>query len=100
MKFLQVAIEIPYIFIQTLVYGVIVYATIGFEWTVSKFFWYLFFMFFTFLYFTLYGMMAVAATPDQNIAAIVSFAFYLIWNLFSGFVIPQSVSYNVPLASF
>ncbi|KAK7410283.1 hypothetical protein VNO78_00953 [Psophocarpus tetragonolobus] len=86
----QVAIEIPYIFIQTLVYGVIVYAMIGFEWTLSKFFWYLFFMFFTFLYFTLYGMMAVALTPDHNVAGIVSFGFYMIWNLFSGFVIPRT----------
>ncbi|KAL1346855.1 hypothetical protein HN51_020384 [Arachis hypogaea] len=86
----QVAIEIPYILLQTLVYGVIVYAMIGFEWTVMKFFWYLFFMFFTFLYFTLYGMMAVGATPDHHVAGIVSFGFYLIWNLFSGFVIPRT----------
>ncbi|WVZ20778.1 hypothetical protein V8G54_008100 [Vigna mungo] len=86
----QVAIEIPYILIQTLVYGVIVYAMIGFDWTLSKFFWYLFFMFFTFLYFTLYGMMAVGLTPDHNVAAIVSFGFYMIWNLFSGFVIPRT----------
>ncbi|XP_029125540.1 pleiotropic drug resistance protein 1 [Cajanus cajan] len=86
----QVAIEIPYILIQTLVYGIIVYAMIGFEWTFIKFFWYLFFMFFTFLYFTFYGMMAVGLTPDHNIAAIVSFGFYLIWNLFSGFVIPRT----------
>ncbi|RYQ94578.1 hypothetical protein Ahy_B08g089516 isoform A [Arachis hypogaea] len=86
----QVAIEIPYILLQTLVYGVIVYAMIGFEWTAMKFFWYLFFMFFTFLYFTLYGMMAVGATPDHHVAGIVSFGFYLIWNLFSGFVIPRT----------
>ncbi|KAJ1415870.1 P-loop containing nucleoside triphosphate hydrolase [Sesbania bispinosa] len=86
----QVAVEIPYIFIQTLVYGVIVYAMIGFDWTGSKFFWYLFFMFFTFLYFTLFGMMLVGATPDHSVAAIVSFGFYLIWNLFSGFVIPRT----------
>ncbi|KAK7351408.1 hypothetical protein VNO77_10843 [Canavalia gladiata] len=86
----QVAIEIPYILIQTLVYGVIVYAMIGFDWTLSKFFWYLFFMFFTFLYFTFYGMMAVGLTPDHNVAAIVSFGFYMIWNLFSGFVIPRT----------
>lgn len=86
----QVAIEIPYILIQTLVYGVIVYAMIGFEWTFIKFFWYLFFMFFTFLYFTFYGMMAVGLTPDHNVAGIVSFGFYLVWNLFSGFVIPRT----------
>ncbi|KAI4337356.1 hypothetical protein L6164_015784 [Bauhinia variegata] len=86
----QVAIEIPHIFIQTLIYGVIVYAMIGFDWTLSKFFWYLFFMYFTLLYFTFFGMMAVGITPDHNIAAIVSYSFYLIWNLFSGFVVPRT----------
>ncbi|MBA0728953.1 hypothetical protein Golax_022507 [Gossypium laxum] len=85
----QVLIEIPYIFVQACVYGLIVYAMIGFEWTVAKFFWYLFFMFFTLLYFTFYGMMAVAVTPNHYIAAIVSAAFYGIWNLFSGFIIPR-----------
>ncbi|KAL5074288.1 hypothetical protein RYX36_013272 [Vicia faba] len=86
----QVAVEIPYILIQTLLYGVIVYIMIGFEKTPTKFFWYLFFMFFTLLYFTFFGMMLVGATSDHNVAAIVSFGFYLLWNLFSGFVIPRS----------
>ncbi|XWS19045.1 hypothetical protein CRYUN_Cryun32bG0097300 [Craigia yunnanensis] len=85
----QVLIEIPYIFIQSAVYGIIVYAMIGFEWTAAKFFWYLFFMYFTLLYFTFYGMMAVAVTPNYHIAAIVSLAFYGIWNVFSGFIIPR-----------
>ncbi|XP_021298714.1 pleiotropic drug resistance protein 1-like [Herrania umbratica] len=62
---------------------------IGFEWTAAKFFWYLFIMYFTLLYFTFYGMMAVAVTPNHHIAAIVSSAFYGIWNLFSGFIIPR-----------
>lgn len=65
---------------------------IGFEWTYAKFFWYLFFMYFTLLYFTFYGMMTVAVTPNHNIAAIVSSAFYALWNLFSGFIIPKTVS--------
>ncbi|CAI9755626.1 unnamed protein product [Fraxinus pennsylvanica] len=86
----QVVIELPYLFFQTLVYGFIVYAMIGFEWTVAKFFWYLFFMYFTLLYFTFYGMMTVAVTPNHNIAAIVSSAFYALWNLFSGFIIPKT----------
>ena len=64
---------------------------IGFEWTAAKFFWYLFFGYFTLLYFTFYGMMAVGMTPNYNIAAIVSSAFYAIWNLFSGFIIPRPV---------
>ncbi|KAG6571198.1 Pleiotropic drug resistance protein 1, partial [Cucurbita argyrosperma subsp. sororia] len=86
----QVVIELPYIFIQTIVYGVIVYGMIGFEWTAAKFFWYIFFMYFTLLYFTFYGMMTVAVTPNHNIAAIVSSAFYGFWNLFSGFIIPRT----------
>ncbi|PKI62067.1 hypothetical protein CRG98_017440 [Punica granatum] len=86
----QVLIEIPYILAQAVTYGVIVYAMIGFEWTVVKFFWYLFFMYFTLLYFTFYGMMAVAVTPNHHIASIVSAAFYGLWNLFSGFIIPRT----------
>ncbi|KAJ4718272.1 Pleiotropic drug resistance ABC transporter [Melia azedarach] len=88
--FAQVLIEIPYIFVQSIVYGIIVYAMIGFEWTAEKFFWYQFFMFFTLLYFTFYGMMSVAVTPNHHISAIVSSAFYGIWNLFCGFLLPRT----------
>ncbi|KAG5540636.1 hypothetical protein RHGRI_020757 [Rhododendron griersonianum] len=35
----QVVIELPYIFVQSVIYGVIVYSMIGFEWTAAKFFW-------------------------------------------------------------
>ncbi|KAG6706402.1 hypothetical protein I3842_07G220900 [Carya illinoinensis] len=86
----QVVIELPYSFLQTVIYGVIVYAMMGFEWKVGKFLWYLFFMYFTLLYFTFYGMMTVAITPNHNIATILSSSFYAIWNIFSGFVIPQT----------
>ncbi|PPS17338.1 hypothetical protein GOBAR_AA03233 [Gossypium barbadense] len=86
----QVVIELPYILVQTVIYGIIVYAMIGFEWASHKFFWYLFFMYFTFLYFTFYGMMTVAVTPDHNIAGIISSAFFALWNLFSGFIIPRT----------
>ncbi|GMP94686.1 hypothetical protein CsSME_00044052 [Camellia sinensis var. sinensis] len=86
----QVVIEIPYVLVQTIIYGVIVYSMIGFDWTAAKFFWYLFFMYFTLLYFTFYGMMTTAVTPNEHIAAIVSSAFCLIWNIFSGFVIPKT----------
>ncbi|KAH6757589.1 hypothetical protein C2S51_038737 [Perilla frutescens var. frutescens] len=86
----QAVVELPSLLVQTLIYGVIVYAMIGFQWTLVKFFWYLFFMYFTLLYFTLYGMMTVAVTPNHNIAAIVSSAFYALWNLFSGFIIPKT----------
>ncbi|CAL5088799.1 unnamed protein product [Urochloa decumbens] len=86
----QVAIELPYIFVQSLIYGVLVYSMIGFEWTAAKFFWYLFFMYFTLAYYTFYGMMMVGLTPNYNISSVASTAFYAIWNLFSGFLIPRT----------
>ncbi|KAJ7951846.1 Pleiotropic drug resistance ABC transporter [Quillaja saponaria] len=88
--FSQVIVELPYVLIQTLVYGVIVYSMMGYEWTAAKFFWYIFFMYFTFLYFTFYGMMSVAVTPNYHIASITASAFYGLWNLFSGFLIPKT----------
>ena len=90
---LQVLIEFPYVFVQALVYGVIVYVLIGFEWTAAKFFWYIFFMYTSLLYFTFYGMMAVAVTPNQDTSSTISSAFLAIWNIFSGFIIPQTVSF-------
>ncbi|KAL9227633.1 hypothetical protein vseg_003301 [Gypsophila vaccaria] len=86
----QAFIEIPYILIQAILYGTIVYTMIGFEWNVAKFLWYIYFMFFTFLYFTYYGMMTVAVTPNHHIANIVASAFYALWNIFSGFIIPRT----------
>jgi len=90
---LQVVIELPYVFVQAVVYGIIVYTMIGFEWSVVKFLLLLFFMYFTFLYYTYYGMMSVALTPNNHISIIVSSAFYSIWNLFSGFIVPRPVSF-------
>ncbi|XP_057852200.1 pleiotropic drug resistance protein 1 [Cryptomeria japonica] len=87
--FAQILIEIPYVFLQSVIYGLIVYGMIDFDWVTTKFFWFFFFMFFTFLYHTYYGMMTVALTPNATIAAIVSSGFYGIWMLFSGFFIPR-----------
>ncbi|KAI3512643.1 hypothetical protein L1887_19961 [Cichorium endivia] len=87
--FAQVLVELPYVFSQSAVYSVIVYAMIGFEWTAAKFFWYLFFQFCCLLYMTYYGMMSVAITPNANIAAIIASSFFNIFSLFSGFIIPR-----------
>ncbi|KAL2317497.1 hypothetical protein Fmac_031373 [Flemingia macrophylla] len=119
----QGLIEIPYIAVQTIVFGVITYFMINFERTAVivhgsfdvhagihrliidnsenfigpgsawKFFLYLVFMFLTFTYFTFYGMMAVGLTPSQHLAAVISSAFYSLWNLLSGFLIPKA---NIP----
>nr|XP_009609403.1 ABC transporter G family member 32-like [Nicotiana tomentosiformis] len=34
-------------------------------------------------------MMTTAATPNHNVAAIIAAPFYMLWNLFSGFMIPH-----------
>ncbi|KAH9298064.1 hypothetical protein KI387_029746, partial [Taxus chinensis] len=86
--FAQAAIELPYILLQAIIYGVVFYSMASFEWTAVKFFWYFFVMYFTFLYFTFFGMMTVAITPNHNVAAIISAPFFMLWNLFSGFMIP------------
>ncbi|KAL4180879.1 hypothetical protein AMTRI_Chr12g234550 [Amborella trichopoda] len=86
----QVLVELPYVFVQTAVYGVVVYCMIGFEFTLAKFLWFFFFMFFTFLYYTYYGMMTVALTPNATFASILSSAFYGVWMLFTGFLLPRT----------
>ncbi|KAK9727139.1 hypothetical protein RND81_05G260600 [Saponaria officinalis] len=85
----QALVEVPYIIAQTLMYGIITYFMIGFERTLSKFLLYLLFMLLTFTYFTFYGMMAVGVTPNQHFAAVISSAFYSLWNLLSGFLLPK-----------
>ncbi|WZZ57598.1 hypothetical protein YC2023_057705 [Brassica napus] len=85
----QVTCELPYVFIQTTYYSLIVYGMVGFEWKASKFLWFLFINYSSFLYWTYYGMMTVSLTPNQQVASIFASAFYGIFNLFSGFFIPR-----------
>lgn len=85
----QGAIEFPYVLAQALIYSTIFYFLAAFEWTAWKFIWYVYFMYVTMLYFTFYGMMTTAVTPNHNVAAIIAAPFYMLWNLFSGFMIPH-----------
>ncbi|RHN78937.1 putative monosaccharide-transporting ATPase [Medicago truncatula] len=86
----QVAIEVIYVAIQSLIYSNILYWMLGFPPQVENFFWFYFLIFMSFLYFTLYGLMTVALTPNHQIAAIVMSFFISFWNLFSGFLIPRT----------
>lgn len=54
-------------------------------------------MFLTFTYFTFYGMVAIGLTPSQQMAAVVSSAFYSLWNLLAGFLVPKPVT-NISLS--
>ncbi|XP_022934568.1 pleiotropic drug resistance protein 2-like isoform X1 [Cucurbita moschata] len=87
--FAQVAIETVYVSVQSLIYCVIIYSMIGFEWKVGKFLLFCYLVLMCFTYFTLYGMMVVAVTPGHHIAAVVMSFFLGFWNLFTGFLIPR-----------
>lgn len=93
--FAQVAIETIYVAIQTLVYSLLLYSMIGYQWTGEKFFYFYYFIFMCFTYFSMYGMMVVALTPGYQIAAVVMSFFLSFWNLFSGFLIPRPVSNHI-----
>ncbi|EPS65201.1 hypothetical protein M569_09576, partial [Genlisea aurea] len=88
--FAQVGIETIYVGIQTLIYSLLLYSMIGFEWTAGRFLWFYFFVFMCFIYFTAYGMMLVSLTPNYQIAAVILSFFLNCWNLFSGFLIPRT----------
>uniref|UniRef100_A0A1D1XGJ1 Pleiotropic drug resistance protein 6 n=1 Tax=Anthurium amnicola TaxID=1678845 RepID=A0A1D1XGJ1_9ARAE len=99
LAFAQVAIEFPYVLVQTLIYGTIFYSLGSFEWSAIKFSLYLFFMYFTVLYFTFFGMMTTAITPNHIVAPIIASPVYTLWNLFSGFMITRSVRDSELLSS-
>ncbi|XP_057807442.1 pleiotropic drug resistance protein 3-like isoform X3 [Salvia miltiorrhiza] len=85
----QVIIEIPYLFSQSVAFTVITYPMIGYHWTAYKVFFYFYTMFCTLLYFTYLGMVLIAITPSFPVAAISQSAFYTMFNLFAGFLVPH-----------
>ncbi|XP_008776585.4 ABC transporter G family member 45-like isoform X2 [Phoenix dactylifera] len=87
----QVAVEIPYVILQVVIFSFIVYPMIGFQFTTVKFIWFMLFTMLSFIYFTLYGMMTVALTPTQEIAAMLSFLIFILWNVFSGFIVSRKM---------
>jgi hypothetical protein len=87
-----VAIEIPYILVQAILYVAITYPMIGFHWSVPKVFWYFYTTFCTFLYFVYLGMLIMSLSLNLDLASVLSTAVYTIFNLFSGFLMPGPVS--------
>ncbi|MCL7045571.1 hypothetical protein MKW94_009630 [Papaver nudicaule] len=87
--FAQVAIEVIYVFIQTLLYSLVLFFMMGFPWGIAKFLYFFYFMFMCFIYFTMYGMMCVSLTQSPEIASIIMAFFLSLWNLFSGFLLPR-----------
>lgn len=91
-SFLQVAIEVPYILVQTVIYVVITYPAIGYFWSPYKFFWYFYATFCTFLYYVYLGMLILSVSENVELASVLATAAYTILNLFSGFLMPGPVN--------
>ncbi|KAK4754744.1 hypothetical protein SAY87_008501 [Trapa incisa] len=85
----QVVVEIPYTLFQAIIFSTIIYTMMGFEWTPTKLLSNLYFNFIILLSYIYYGMMIIAASPNQETAGIISGLIYTAWTLFSGLVIPR-----------
>ncbi|KAG6418106.1 hypothetical protein SASPL_120305 [Salvia splendens] len=81
----QVIVEIPYVFVQVLVFTMITYPLIGYQFSAYK----VYCMFCTLLSYTYLGMLLIAITPSFPVAATLQSAFYTTFNLFAGFFIPR-----------
>lgn len=91
---LQAAIEIPYVFIQVLLYTLIVYPSIGYYWTAHKLLWFFYTSFCSVLSYVYVGLLLVSLTPNVEVATILASLFNNTQSLFSGFVLPAPVSQN------
>ncbi|XP_038702840.1 pleiotropic drug resistance protein 3-like [Tripterygium wilfordii] len=85
----QATIEIPYSFIQAVVFVLIVYPMTGYYLSAYKILWYLHSIFSSLLFFNYMGMLLVSLTPNVTLAVTLSSVFFTTFNLFSGFLIPQ-----------
>ncbi|GLT42708.1 hypothetical protein SLA2020_166940 [Shorea laevis] len=85
----QVIIEIPYIFLEAVLFSMITYPAVSFYKSAYKVFWYLYAMFCTLLYFKYLGMMLVSLTATSQVAAIFASFSYTLLSLFSGYLIPE-----------
>lgn len=88
----QVVTEIPYIFIQSAEFVIIIYPMIGFYASFSKVFWSLYAMFCNLLCFNYLAMFLISITPTFMVAAVLQAIFFVTFNLFAGFLIPKPVT--------
>ncbi|GMJ09284.1 polar auxin transport inhibitor sensitive 1, PLEIOTROPIC DRUG RESISTANCE 9 [Hibiscus trionum] len=84
----QVIIEIPYIFLEAILFSTITYPAVNFYGSTYKVFWYFYTMFCTLLYYKYLGMMLVSLTPTYQVATIFASLCYTLFSLFSGYLIP------------
>uniref|UniRef100_A0A7N2R0V3 ABC transporter domain-containing protein n=1 Tax=Quercus lobata TaxID=97700 RepID=A0A7N2R0V3_QUELO len=85
----QVIVEVPYLFIETVIFVMIIYPMIGYYGSAYKVSWYFYVAFCSLLYYNYLGMLLVSFTPNYMVATILSSGFYTTFNLFAGFFIPE-----------
>ncbi|GFR39612.1 hypothetical protein Agub_g74 [Astrephomene gubernaculifera] len=79
--------ELPFLFVQSVLYVVILYGMIQFEFTGTKILWFWLYMWLDLMYFTYMGMGVMNATPNLPAATASGSFFILLWMLFCGFLI-------------
>ncbi|CAA7042180.1 unnamed protein product [Microthlaspi erraticum] len=84
----QVVTEIPYIFIQSVEFVIIIYPMMGLYASPAKVFWCLYSMFCNLLCYNYLALFLISVTPSFMIAAILQSLFFVTFNLFAGFLIP------------
>ncbi|KAF7045545.1 hypothetical protein CFC21_054641 [Triticum aestivum] len=87
-SFAQAFIEIPYVFIQVVLYTLIVYPSTGYYWTAHKFLWFFYTTFCSILSYVYVGLLLVSITPNVQVATILASFFNTMQTLFSGFILP------------
>ncbi|ESQ52364.1 hypothetical protein EUTSA_v10016144mg [Eutrema salsugineum] len=86
--FAQVVTEIPYIFIQSAEFVIVIYPMMGLYASAYKVFWCLYSMFCNLLCFNYLALFLISITPNFMVAAILQSLFFVVFNLFAGFLIP------------
>ncbi|ESQ52363.1 hypothetical protein EUTSA_v10016141mg [Eutrema salsugineum] len=84
----QVVTEIPYIFIQSAEFVIVIYPMMGLYASPYKVFWCLYAMFCNLLCLNYLALFLISITPNFMVAAILQSLFFVVFNLFAGFLIP------------
>ncbi|GLT42698.1 hypothetical protein SLA2020_166840 [Shorea laevis] len=85
----QVIIEIPYVFLEAVLFSMITYPAVNFYGSAYKVFWYLYTMFCSLLSFKYLGMMLVSLTPTFQVVSIFTVFSFTVMSLFSGYLMPE-----------
>ncbi|KXZ55191.1 hypothetical protein GPECTOR_3g336 [Gonium pectorale] len=81
--------EMPFLVVQSILYVIIIYTTVHFEFDSAKAMWFWLYVFLGFVFFTYLGMGAINFAPNIPAATATASLFILTWNMFCGFVIAR-----------